>query len=93
MPRRFAFFALAFFAATLALTAAAHAGLAGLPPAALEKLIAAINRTIQTPAFKARFGAIGDEPAGGTSQEFADTIARDAKKWGDVVKRAQVKLN
>ena len=43
--------------------------------------------------FKERFGAIGDEPAGGTPKEFAATIAKDSAKWADVVKRANVKLD
>ena len=32
-----------------------------------------------------RFGVIGDEPAGGTPQEFADDHRRDSARWGDVV--------
>ena len=47
----------------------------------------------RSPAFKKRFGAIGDEPAGGTPEEFAATIAKDSAKWADVVKRANVKLD
>ncbi len=39
-------------------------------------------------AFMERFAAIGDEPAGGTPEEFADTIARDSAKWKDVVERS-----
>jgi len=65
-------------------------GPAGLPRPIVEKLNAAINRAIKTEAFVARFGSIGDEPAGGTPEEFAATIARDSAKWGDVVKRAAV---
>ena len=68
-------------------------GPAGLPRPIVDKLNAAINRAIRTPAFTARFGAIGDEPAGGTPEEFAQTIARDAKKWGEVVARAAVTLD
>ena len=41
----------------------------------------------------ARFGAIGDEPAGGSPEEFAQTIAKDSAKWKDVVERAGVKLD
>ena len=39
---------------------------AGLPKPIVEKLNAAINRAISSPAFKERFAPIGDEPAGGT---------------------------
>ncbi len=65
---------------------------AGLPRPIVDKLNAAVNKAIQSSAFKARFSAIGDEPAGGTPEEFAATIASDSKKWGDVIKRAGIKL-
>jgi tripartite-type tricarboxylate transporter receptor subunit TctC len=65
---------------------------AGLPKDVLAKLNAAINRAIATPAFVARFGAIGDEPAGGTPEEFAETIRKDSAKWADVIKRSGAKL-
>ena len=66
---------------------------AGLPKPVLDKLNAAINRAISTPAFKERFGAIGDEPAGGSPEDFAATIAKDSAKWADVVKRSGAKLD
>ena len=46
-------------------------GPAGLPQAIVDKLNAAVNRAIRSQAFKTRFAAIGDEPAGGTPEEFA----------------------
>ena len=66
---------------------------AGLPKPVLDKLNAAINRAISTPAFKERFGAIGDEPAGGSPEDFAETIAKDSAKWADVIKRSGAKLD
>ena len=68
-------------------------GPAGLPRPIVEKLNAAINRAIQTQAFKDRFGSIGDEPAGGTPEDFVQTIAKDSAKWKEVVERANVKLD
>jgi tripartite-type tricarboxylate transporter receptor subunit TctC len=68
-------------------------GPAGMPRPVVDKLNAAINRAIQTDAFKARFGAIGDEPAGGTPEDFAQTIAKDSAKWKDVVERSGAKLD
>ena len=47
---------------------------------------------IQSDAFKERFAAIGDEPAGGTPEEFAATIKADSAKWGEVIKRAGIKF-
>ena len=59
----------------------------------LAKLNEALNRAVSTPAFKERFGQIGDEPAGGTPEEFAETIAKDSAKWREVVQRSGAKLD
>jgi tripartite-type tricarboxylate transporter receptor subunit TctC len=68
-------------------------GPAGLPQPIVEKLNAAVNRAIRSEGFKTRFSAIGDEPAGGTPQDLADTIARDSAKWKSVVERSGAKLD
>src|SRR4051795_2383689 len=68
-------------------------GPAGIPRPIVDKLNAAINRAIQSPTFKERFASIGDEPAGGTPEEFAETIAKDSAKWKEVVQRAGVRLD
>jgi tripartite-type tricarboxylate transporter receptor subunit TctC len=67
-------------------------GPANLPRPVVDKLNAAINRAIKSEAFVARFGSIGDEPAGGTPEEFASTIKNDLAKWKDVVQRSGAKL-
>src|SRR5499433_3064907 len=43
---------------------------AGVPRPIVDKLNGAINRAIASSAFRQRFAAIGDEPAGGTPEEF-----------------------
>jgi tripartite-type tricarboxylate transporter receptor subunit TctC len=68
-------------------------GPAGMPRPVVDKLNGAINKAIASPAFKARFGEIGDEPAGGTPEEFAETIRRDSTKWAEVVKRSGAKID
>lgn len=68
-------------------------GPARMPRPVVNKLNEAINRAIATASFKARFGQIGDEPAGGTPEEFAETIRRDSAKWADVVKRSGAKID
>jgi tripartite-type tricarboxylate transporter receptor subunit TctC len=65
---------------------------AGLPRPIVDKLNAAINKALTTPNFKARFAQIGDEPAGGTPEEFAKVIAADSAKWKDVVERSGAKF-
>jgi tripartite-type tricarboxylate transporter receptor subunit TctC len=65
---------------------------AGTPRPIIDKINAAVNKAIQTQAFKDRFGSIGDEPAGGPPEEFASTIRTDLAKWKDVVQRSGAKL-
>ena len=65
---------------------------AGVPRPVVDRLNAAINKALVSDAFKEKFGKIGDEPAGGTPEEFAATIKADATKWGEVIKRAGVKF-
>ncbi len=64
-----------------------------LPRPVVDKLNAAINQAIASPTFLARFAQIGDEPAGGTPEEFAETIRRDSAKWAEVVKRSGAKID
>ena len=66
---------------------------AGLPRPLLEKLNAAVNEAIRSPLFMQRFALIGDEPAGGTPEQFADTIRKDSARWGEVVKRSGAKID
>jgi tripartite-type tricarboxylate transporter receptor subunit TctC len=63
---------------------------AGVPRPIVDKLNAAINRAIKSEAFKEKFAKIGDEPGGGTPEDFAATIKADSAKWGDVIKRAGI---
>ena len=65
---------------------------AGVPRPIVDKLNAAINKAIASLAFKDHFAAIGDEPAGGTPEEFAALIASDSAKWGEVIRRAGIKF-
>ena len=68
-------------------------GPAGLPRPVVLTLNAAINKAIKSPAFLARFRQIGDEPAGGTPEDFAETIRRDSAKWAEVVKRSGAQID
>ncbi|MBX9824255.1 MAG: tripartite tricarboxylate transporter substrate binding protein [Xanthobacteraceae bacterium] len=65
---------------------------AGTPRPIVDKINEAVNKAIRTEAFKERFGQIGDEPAGGTPEDFANTIRTDLAKWKDVVQRSGAKL-
>ena len=65
---------------------------AGVPRPIVDRLNAAINRSIASPTFKARFAQIGDEPAGGTPEDFSKVIESDSAKWKDVIDRSGAKI-
>ena len=66
---------------------------AGLPRPIVDKLNAAVNEAIHSKLFTDRFALIGDEPAGGTPEQFAETIQRDSARWSDVVRRSGAKID
>jgi tripartite-type tricarboxylate transporter receptor subunit TctC len=66
---------------------------AGVPRPIIDKLNAAINRAIASQTFRDRFASIGDEPAGGSPEDFAEVIQSDSAKWGDVIRRAGARLD
>jgi tripartite-type tricarboxylate transporter receptor subunit TctC len=65
---------------------------AGVPRPIVEQLNAAINRAIRSQGMRQFYLNVGDEPAGGTPEEFAALIAADSNKWGEVIKRAGIRL-
>jgi tripartite-type tricarboxylate transporter receptor subunit TctC len=67
-------------------------GPANLPADVLRKLNDAVNRAVSSPAFKERFGQIGDEPAGGTAEEFGTMMRAERAKWAEVVKRSGARM-
>ena len=66
---------------------------AGVPRQIVDKLNAAINKALKSESFKEKFAKIGDEPAGGTPEDFAATIKADSAKWSEVVRRSGARLD
>ena len=64
-----------------------------VPRPIVDKLNAAINRVVASAVYKERFAQIGDEPAGGTPEDYAALIANDSAKWADVVRRSGARLD
>ncbi len=65
----------------------------GVPRPIVDKLNSAINRALTSESFKEKFAKIGDEPAGGTPEEFTAVIKADSAKWGEVVQRSGARLD
>ena len=64
---------------------------AGTPDAIVRKLSAEVNRILKSPEVVERMTADGSVPQGSTPEEFAKFIAAEQKRWGQVVKAANIK--
>jgi tripartite-type tricarboxylate transporter receptor subunit TctC len=65
---------------------------AGTPPSVIEWLNREARKAFAAPDVRERFLPQGVEFALGSAQDFATYIAADFKRWGDVIRRAGIKL-
>jgi tripartite-type tricarboxylate transporter receptor subunit TctC len=65
---------------------------AGMPREIVDKLNAAINKALKSPAFLDKFVKTGDLPGGGSPEDFAALIKSDSEKWGELIQRAGIHL-
>jgi tripartite-type tricarboxylate transporter receptor subunit TctC len=63
---------------------------AGVPDQITQYLNAEINRSLASPDLQARFRALGIDPSGTTREEMWDRMARDARKWSEVIEKAGI---
>ena len=64
---------------------------AGTPRTVIDKLAAAANRALKSDDVVAKLRAQGFEPLGGSPEEFAQFIAREAAKWEAAAQAAGLK--
>jgi len=62
----------------------------GTPPDVIEKLNAAVNGFLTTPATQDLFGKLGVQSSGGTPTELKTFIADEISKWDPIVKSANI---
>ncbi len=62
-------------------------------PRIVDKLYRETKRILETPEFKNRFEPTGTLIVGTSPAEFGQTIKKDLKKWGDVIKTANIKVD
>jgi tripartite-type tricarboxylate transporter receptor subunit TctC len=66
---------------------------AGLPVPVLDKLSADIRAVVASPEFHDRTRALGVEPAGSTPEETDRYLHNEIRKWSDIVRKANLKLD
>ncbi len=66
---------------------------AGTPPEIVKKLQDETIEALKDPGVRDRLLAVGSEPVGSTSAEFARFYRSEVEKWGKVVRSANVKID
>jgi len=66
---------------------------AGTPQAIIDKLNAAANKALASPAVQKQLADEGSTPLGGTSKQFGDFMKAEHAKWGAAVRDAHIKLD
>ena len=64
----------------------------GTPKAVVARLNAEINRALEQPDLRDRFAAMSVEIVGGPPQAFSPYIDSELKRWGEVVRAANIKI-
>jgi tripartite-type tricarboxylate transporter receptor subunit TctC len=66
---------------------------AATPREIITKLNGAVVHAVQNPKIRGRIVADGGEPVGNTPEEFTRTLHTDYKKWGEVVRKAGIRVD
>jgi len=64
---------------------------AGTPPATIQALNAAAQKSLALPEVRDRLLALASPPVGGTPEQFASHIKREIDKWARVIRAANIK--
>ena len=65
----------------------------GTPAAIVGKLNAAINTALVLPDVRARFSDISMRPVGGAPADLAELMRSETKRWGEVIRAANISAN
>jgi tripartite-type tricarboxylate transporter receptor subunit TctC len=65
---------------------------AGTPATIVQRLNREMNAALKDPKIRAQLTELGLDPAGGSPEEFAATLARDMAKWSALIKEANIKV-
>jgi len=65
---------------------------AGTPPEATTKLAAEVQKALQTSEVRERFASLGMDPVSSTPAELSRVMGEAYDRYGDVIKRANIKI-
>ena len=62
----------------------------GTPPAIIQKVQADMAEALRQPDVQKKLADLGLEPVGDTPEQFGEVIKAESRKWGDIVKKANI---
>jgi tripartite-type tricarboxylate transporter receptor subunit TctC len=68
-------------------------GPAGLPPQVTERWVQAMNKALREPANRTRLEEAGFLPGGGSAEDAAALVRREATRYGALVQRAGIRVD
>jgi tripartite-type tricarboxylate transporter receptor subunit TctC len=66
---------------------------AGTPSEVISKIQSDTAKVLQMPEVRERLAAMGADPSGETPAELAARIRAESERWGEVVRRANIKAD
>ena len=66
---------------------------AGTPKPVVDKLSSELVRIVESPAFKKRFEAMGFDVRSSSPEELANFAASETRRWGEIIKALNIRLN
>ncbi|MDB5922767.1 MAG: putative Bug-like extra-cytoplasmic solute receptor, TTT-family [Betaproteobacteria bacterium] len=66
---------------------------AAVPRAVIDLLNTELNKALSSPTVQERFAVLGSVPTGGTPEQFAAVVRKEAHKWATVIKDAHIKAD
>ncbi|MCX7932052.1 MAG: tripartite tricarboxylate transporter substrate-binding protein [Rhodovarius sp.] len=64
-----------------------------LPPAIVLRINRILNEALREPATLSSLDASGIEPIGGTPEELAAFLSAELERWGEVIRRADIRVD
>ncbi len=68
-------------------------GPAGMPPAVVARVNAALQKAMEVPAVNDLILQSGNVPAGGSAAKFAELVSHQFDAWGAVIRTIGLKLD
>lgn len=65
----------------------------GVPKSVFEHVQTALRKTLADPAVRAKMGGDGFQIVNSSPAEFEEQVRRESKRWAEIIKAANIKVD